>query len=302
MFELPGRLIGDAWFYIAGDVAHCFFLTCDAGLQRHEHWDIGHAVSDDLRAWRDVGLALRGADGAWDHNLATGSVLRRDGRYWMAYTGHSAAQVGLAMSDDLERWERVGEGPITSVDERWYERVGSGERAMTHWRDPQLFEADGWVYQAVTASGWVGPADGRGVVGLARSRDMAVWEVVAPLETPAVVQELECPQVVEGAGGRWYLVFSTHGRLWSAAHRRAHPEAAGVGGTYAMVGGPLGPFELRQPGPIMPAGAASRPYAAQLVRWRGAAYVLGTVGGSAGHGAVSDPIRVRMGDAGIAAV
>ena len=50
----------------------------------------------------------RAAPGSWDDkNLATGSVIRRGGRYWMAFTGHKVGEplfvqrVGMAVSDDL---------------------------------------------------------------------------------------------------------------------------------------------------------------------------------------------------------
>ena len=105
MFRLNGHSIGDAWYYEAGDAVHMYFLTKpEAGAVG---WDIGHATTRDLVNWEFLGLALtRGAPGSWDDkSLATGSVVLRDGRYWMAFTGHKmdeplfVQRVGMAVSD-----------------------------------------------------------------------------------------------------------------------------------------------------------------------------------------------------------
>ena len=144
MFSLEGRWIGDAWYYEADDAVHMYFLTrpgeSEAGL------DIGHAVSRDLVDWEYLGLALtRGAPGSWDdRNLATGSVIRRRGRYWMAFTGHKEGEslfvqrVGMAVSDDLVRWEKLPGNPTSEADPAHYEQVSTGQRTLTHWRDPFL--------------------------------------------------------------------------------------------------------------------------------------------------------------------
>ena len=107
MFSLEGRWINDAWYHEADDAVHMYFLTRTEGGT--DGLDIGHAVSRDLVNWEYLGLALRhGAPGSWDDkNLATGSVIRRGGRYWMAFTGHKVGEplfvqrVGMAVSDDL---------------------------------------------------------------------------------------------------------------------------------------------------------------------------------------------------------
>ena len=54
------------------------------------HWDVGHATSSNLWSWEYRGIVLqRGWGDAWEgQKLATGSVLKRDGLYWMAHTGH----------------------------------------------------------------------------------------------------------------------------------------------------------------------------------------------------------------------
>ena len=109
MFSLPGNTIGDAWFVIHDGVAHCFFCTSPPNADWH--WDIGHAVSRDLVHWEYVDLALeRGTGATWDSQiLSTGSVLRWDGRFWMAYSAL-----------------RKGENPPT----RKVHRVGIADRGI----------------------------------------------------------------------------------------------------------------------------------------------------------------------------
>ena len=138
MFTMDGYAIGDAWYYEADAAVHMFFMTkpgdSDGG------WDIGHAATRDLFAWEHFGLALeRGPPGPWDEkSLATGSVIRRGGRYWMAYTGHRmdetlfVQRVGMAVSDDLARWEKLSGSPPSEADPSHYELVSTGQRRLTH--------------------------------------------------------------------------------------------------------------------------------------------------------------------------
>ena len=228
MFRVEGRSIGDAWYYEADDVVHMYFLTkpegSEAGL------DIGHAVSRDLVDWEYLGLALeRGAPGAWDdRNLATGSVIRRGGRYWMAYTGHKTGEqlfvqrVGMAVSGDLVRWEKLPHNPTSEADPAHYELVSTGQRTLTHWRDPFLLDTGEEVVLYVTARRTDGDVTARGAIGLARSTGMRRWEALPPLEHDPIAEEMEVPQVY-AIDGRYYLVFCTKDYLAVAVLHVAVP-------------------------------------------------------------------------------
>ena len=94
MLRLPGAWIWDFWLADDGDRYHLFFLFASRALQderrRHRRASIGHAISDDLRNWVQVGDALTAADGPAFDDLATwtGSVVRgHDDRWWLFYTG-----------------------------------------------------------------------------------------------------------------------------------------------------------------------------------------------------------------------
>jgi len=305
MLTLPGKWIGDPWFYVDGDTVHCYFLTAsdtNPPSTRHTNWEIGHAVSGDLSTWTDRGIVLRPGPQDWDgHHLATGSVLRFQGRFWMAYTGHPRGEdptiqrVGLAVSDDLHAWEKFGDKPVTEVDERYYERATSGQRPFMHWRDPALFLNGDHVYHVVCARCRHGEAAGRGSVGVARTADMAHWEVLPPFALEPFAEELECPSILT-LNQKWFLVFSTHRHLIAPSRREAGPEASLRSGTYSMVSdSPLGPYRFcgmieRTSAPV---------YAGQIVVWKGRPYLLGTR--TDRRDTISDPLPVTADAHGIVA-
>jgi beta-fructofuranosidase len=302
VLALPGHHLGDTWYAADGDRLHCFLLVCPDTVPRHTGWDIGHASTVDLKAWTYHGVVLRrGAAGEWDGIcLATGSVLRRGGRYWMAYTGNwfgPRPAVGLAESSDLQAWRKIAADPVTAIDEHHYTAASRGRRSFPHWRDPFLLEVDGVVHHLVcaTAAAGAGPA---GTIGAARSRDLSTWEVLPPLDVEPFAEELECPQVVSAAG-RHYLVFSTPaGLLLSDPAGAASGEP---GNMYCMIGeSPLGPFRVADPAPILPADMVERPYAGRIVFVGGRHYLLGTIWSDAGD-RIPDPIPIELTPTGVRA-
>ena len=227
MFRLDGHDIGDAWYY-AADALHMYFLTKPEGSTAG--WDIGHAASGDLVDWEFLGLAMtRGAPRSWDDkSLATGSVIPYGGRYWMAYTGHRlneplfVQRVGMAVSDDLVRWEKLPGNPTSEADPAYYELVSTGQRTLTHWRDPFLLDTGKEVVQYVCARNTDGDISSRGTVGLARSTDVRNWETLPPLEHDPIAEEMEVPQVY-AIDGRYYLVFCSHEQWLSPSYRSRFP-------------------------------------------------------------------------------
>ncbi len=251
--RLPGKWAWDFWLAKDGTSHHMFFLHAPKSLgdqlARHFAVTIGHAVSDDLHEWRILPDALRPSPQPAFDDLATwtGSVIQApNGRWLMFYTGVCRAErgdvqrIGVAWSDDLCTWQRQPH-PVLEADPRWYEPHAAGAWHHEAWRDPYVFAdptGDGW-HMLITARANHGPADRRGVIGHARSHDLAHWEVQPPLTEPGAFGHLEVPQV-EIVDSQPLLIFST-GPDGIPADRR---EEAGDGGVWTVPGASLyGPFD-----------------------------------------------------------
>jgi beta-fructofuranosidase len=256
--RLPDKWVWDFWLVRDGTTYHAFYLQAPRALGdpelRHLNASVGHAVSKDLRNWRVLPDALSaGPPGAWDDRAVwTGCVVRGRGSWHMFYTGVSVEgdavvqRVGSATSENLIRWEKNLKNPLIEADPRYYEQrdedvVGS-ERM---WRDPWILRhpRTGEYHALITARTIEGPADGRGVIGHARSSDLVRWETLPPLTEPGHFYALEVPQLVE-LEARYYLLFSTWAEAHSAA-RRNETRLEPVGGTHYLVADdPLGPFRF----------------------------------------------------------
>ena len=313
MYRQEGYDIGDAWYYVEGATVHLFCLLGSGGRS-----DIGHLVSRDLRTWENAGFALRrGAAGSWDDlRLATGSVIRHQGTYWMAYTGHHSGddpmvqRVGMACSTDLYRWTRLPQNPVSEACASHYELMATGKRVKVHWRDPFLLRADASlrtdadVLQLVTARRNDGPVTSRGTVAVARTQDMRHWEVLPPLQHDRIAEEMEVPQVYR-IDGRYYLLFCTcsgHERipdLLDPAFKSRFPGHRFRCADYSMVGdSPLGPFRIHGTGEVFPAAPAPWCYASQLVNFQGEWFLLATLRDARGS-MISDPYPIVADDTGI---
>ena len=297
MLHPTDRWVWDSWLADTGSEYHLFFLQAPKSLgdplERHWHATVGHAVSSDLRNWRELGTVLTsGPAGSWEEMaIWTGSVIAHEGTWYMFYTGTRRAdpgveqRVGLATSSDLSSWAWVREGPVIELDPRWYERV-----EYDAWRDPWILrDPDGDGFHALlTARATQGPDDARGVIGHAWSADLRHWEVLPPLSEPGEFGHLEVPQAVM-IGDTPVLVFSVGLDRFSHARRARLPHEEA--GTYLAIGETLlGPWDV--------AGARRLPvpdlYAARVVLDRAGKWqVIGFSDGSA-HGAfegsIIDPI------------
>jgi len=304
MLTHPGNHLGDSWYFIEGETVHCFYLTCPESVERHTAWDIGHATSTDLKNWMLQPLVLyKGQPSDYDGRCpATGSVIRFKDRYWLAYTGNwngPLPTVAIAVSDDLYHWEKLASNPVTRIDPAYYDdKPASAPRDWLHWRDPFLFEIEGEIYHAVCAKLNHGPADQRGTLGLAKTSDMANWQVLPPPDVQAIAAELECPQIYK-VDGRFYLIFSTAVSLFSAGFRQRCIDGKEHWSSYAMVGpSPFGPFKMLEDGSIIPPNYPLQPYANQIVFWHGQAYLIGTVWNEE-QDFLCDPIPVEFTPGGV---
>ena len=217
----------------------------------------------------------------------------------MAYTGHKmddpilVQRVGIAVSNDLVDWEKLPENPTSEVDPAYYEVVGTGQRKMTHWRDPGLLDTGEEVLFYVCARRPDGDVTERGTVGVARSTDMVKWETLPPPDHDRMSDEMEVPRVY-AIDGRSYLVFCADEDKLSPAFKSRFPRHPFRDTDYSMVGdSPLGPFRIHGTGEIMPkAPPFRRFYASQLVLYEGEWFLLGTILDDTGRTYISDPFPV----------
>lgn len=245
--------------------------------------------------------------GSWD-DLAiwTGSLIRHDGRWQMLYTGIGSEErgrvqrIGLATSLDLVNWHKHEANPVIEHDPRWYERLDLKVWGDQAWRDPWVFRdpSDACFHALLTARSSAGDSDARGVIGHARSSDLASWEVLAPLTSPGEFGHLEVPQVVE-LEGHFVLLFSAQDAVYSA-QRVARLGNAAVTGTFWVSGSSrLGPFDIRTARPLCPDRMPSL-FSGKFIEngagnWYFLAFVLEDAAGEF-VGELSDPIPVTMRD------
>jgi beta-fructofuranosidase len=278
MLRLPDHWVWDIWLVDDGRDFHLFFLKAPRSLgnpdQRHWNTRVGHAVSSDLSDWQVVEDAIwPSAEESFDDRATwTGSVVRAaDGSWRMFYTGAGSKEsglkqrIGMASSSDLFTWTRHAT-PICESDERWYERLPNVQWHDEAWRDPWVFRddaGDGW-HMLVTARAAAGAGDNRGVIGYARSNDLAEWEVGPPITEPCSgFGHLEVPQV-EIVDGRPVMIFSCLGSELAG-------DRPGEGGVWAAAGESLlGPFDI--PGATRLTDESL--YAARIIRDRADRWVM----------------------------
>ncbi len=127
--------------------------------------------------------------------------------------GVRSQKIGLAESDDLLTWRRVGDKPLLEADPRWYMTLGLEDdpRASETWRDPFVFrdpDGNGWhMYICARIPG--APRLNDGVIAHARSQDLVNWELGPPLSEPAGFGQIEGaqPRIIDG---RPVLAFTCH--------------------------------------------------------------------------------------------
>jgi beta-fructofuranosidase len=311
MYTHEGHRMGDAWYHVDDDEGsvHMFYLAWPTNGRGQVF--VGHAVSRDLVRWERLSSALEpGPPGSWDDlKLCTGSVIRRDGRYWLAYAATNTSdssteepfrvqRAGMAVSDDLVVWHKLPENPLTQARPPHYEEMSSGQRKMVHWRDPFLLDDGEAVCQFVCARRGDGDVTKRGTVALTKSTDMRTWEILPPVEHERIAEEMEVPQVYR-INGRWYLVFCTLGRFLTPSFSRRFQGAIPDRSNFSMVGSsPFGPFHIHGTGQIVRHPPDYYFYAAQLVNFRRNWYLLATIHDDVSE-RISDPVPVCGDETGI---
>jgi beta-fructofuranosidase len=309
VLRLPGVWVWDSWIADDGDLYHLFFLKAPSALRdptlRHTSATVGHATSTDLSHWEVHADALGPEAGRWD-DLAiwTGSVLHGPDGVWRFYStalstrpGHGIhdQRIGLAESDDLTVWRRVGDRPLVAPDPRLYKTLDEDSGASDAWRDPFVFAdpgGDGW-HMLITARARGAPRLRDGVLAHARSHDMRRWELQPPLTEPAGFGQLEVCQI-RLVDGRPLLAFTCHPVEQSAEQLAAFGEFC----TWTVLGdSPLGPWDIEDARPFVEEPKLS---AAPLVQRRDGTWAFVGFRNQEPEGILSfellDPIPVALRD------
>lgn len=211
----PGFYLKDFCLHEVDGVWHLYHIAgtpgVSCGLPGNELW-FGHATTRDFVSWETHEACFFIDVRGWDHgHVFAPFVFAHGGRHWMAYTGvatDNTQRIGLAVSDDLFRWERVSDRPIIRPEEYpWAFCPTSGGAAC---RDPHVLRHDGrfqLYYTAVLRNGC-------GCVARASSDDLRAWRDEGVAYAFSAWNQCESVNVQRLDDGRWRLFFGGH-HAWS---------------------------------------------------------------------------------------
>lgn len=231
-YSPDGKILWDSWFIKVKDEYHVFYLQAFPTKfpdDRHNNSvSIGHAVSKDLIRWRELPTALeKGDNDAWDNlSLWTGSVIEKDNKYYMFYTGRNKninnkwiQKIGLAESAELINWKKIPINPILEASRYYY--IDNHKNKINNigaWRDPFVFQDNDSqrYYMTISARDMKYGKEYNGCVALAESEDLMQWKILPPLFSPGIYDEIETTQLINHKG-YFYLFFSTQARNYNPA-------------------------------------------------------------------------------------
>jgi hypothetical protein len=230
LFHPPGMWAWDNWFVRDGDQWHAFYLQLPHAVGADRRWKdndfykhVGHATSRDLVTWQDRGPAICALSGTWnDRHIATGSIARHAGKWWMFFTGRGTGGdgIGLAVSVDLMTWNMDREAPLFPLVGTWDECPADNagvfaskwKNEIRNWvgiADPYVTpepDAEGWFTMILNARVVGAPLAISGCLGTLKSKDLRRWEEPRMIAWPECFERMETPQLWE-RDGRWYLSF-----------------------------------------------------------------------------------------------
>lgn len=283
-----GLALWDPWFVTCGGTVHLFYQQGrpDPGSDRDpaDCDAVGHAVSSDLLHWEERPCVLR-PDPAYpleDLWAWTGCAVAAHERCYLFYTmragadGGSTERIGVALSDDYERWERYGGNPVLEPEGRWYRnRANATVPGRIDCRDLCVVRDDtaGCWYGFYAARTRHGEMPQTAVIGAARSTDLLAWEPLPPAFAPGTYGTVEVPEVF-ALDGRWYLTCLTG---FTHGNRPPLSDPAVLMGTmYAVADRPEGPYHELPDDNVLYGGGPPCPHSCRSVLFQGERYVLST--------------------------
>ncbi len=186
----------DTWVMQDGPDYQLFYLSKDGGL--------GRAVSQDLIHWTQLPMIPNLAKlGDWDEKgmLLTGSTVKYQSKYYIAYGSKHPEPLGLLVSDDLKIWSRVGD-PVLPRKEPYTQDW----RDLSNYWNPILKVWDGYL---------CGRYKGMPCIAHVSSPDLLHWSYHEPIfvtepytrDNQGFV-EFEVPEFFE-LNGKYYITFSS---------------------------------------------------------------------------------------------
>lgn len=165
----------------------------------------GHVSSVNLTEWEEhPDLILPDEE---DIGICTGSVLFAQGKYHAFYAAKDSNKVPhilKAVSDDGIVFRKTRRSLLS--EER------TGYRQNGTWRDPCVFwnPAEKCYWMVFCAKGVAGRPDPfPGVVGLAKSADLELWDLFPPLWETGMARSPECPDIFP-VKNRWAMLYYWH--------------------------------------------------------------------------------------------
>lgn len=240
-YSPKNKFLWDSWFIQSKKEHHVFYLqakkTKDPEKRHNNKVSIGHAVSKNLRNWKELPVALEpGKKGEWDDlSLWTGSVIKKENKYFMFYTGRNSKnnnkwiqRIGLATSNDLIHWKKSGKNPVLNSSGIYLQSNTKNKLGkIGAWRDPFVFEEKGTYYILITARDKRKGKEYNGCIALAESKNLFDWKIHPPLLSPGLFDEMEVPQIIKHKG-TYYLFFSAFRETIHPKYRKKHGNGGGL--------------------------------------------------------------------------
>jgi len=192
-------------FHIAGvpNVSCC--------LPGNEIW-FGHATTADFQTWQTHEPCFYLNPDGWDNgHVFAPFVIEAQGRYWMFYTGvnlENTQRIGLATSDDLFHWRRVGQRPVIRPEEYGWAFCPTAKGATC--RDPHVIKRgdEFWLYYTAVSNA------GRACIARATSTNLLDWQDQGPAYLEKDLTHPESCNVQEWRN-QYLLFFGGHIASWS---------------------------------------------------------------------------------------
>jgi beta-fructofuranosidase len=220
-----GAAAGDSVPFRHGGSYHLFHLSCPRDSLGRQYpyrctTSQRHAVSKDLVNWEELPIALAPGpddydlDGAW-----TGSIVERNGTFYLFYTGHRAGAknpqtICVSTSRDNVHFTKSPKNPILKPDPKVFEDID--------FRDPYIFwnDEEQKYWMLIAARHAAGPERRRGTIALSISDDLETWSAPEPFYSPWNTMCPECPELFK-LGDWWYLVYSHFSENMKTTYRVA---------------------------------------------------------------------------------